>query len=698
MAKNRSTKTARKSLGKRVRRLLVTSALPYANGPIHLGHLVETIQTDIWIRFQKLSGNEAYYFCADDTHGTPIMIAAKKAGKTPEEFVAQIQKEHFRDFQGFLVEFDNYYTTNSPENKAYSELIYEAAKKKGSIARRTIRQLYSEEDGMFLPDRFVKGTCPKCKSPDQYGDSCEVCGSTYAPTDLIDPRSAISGTVPVLKDSEHIFFKLGDYQTFLETWLSNGVVPGIKRKLDEWLKDGLRDWDISRDGPYFGFPIPGEKDKFFYVWLDAPIGYMASAKNYFDQNDPEQWESFWKKGDGEIHHFVGKDIVYFHTLFWPALLEAAGFQKPVRVHVHGFLTINGEKMSKSRGTLVRAETYLKYLEPEALRYFYASKLGAGVDDLDLSADDFISRWNADVVGNITNIFSRLCGGIAPKLESRLGKLSPAGKTLKKDALATAQKVKTFYEALEYSKAMREISTLADSINRLIAEKEPWKLIKTNPEEARTVITDALCSARILAALLKPALPSFASGVENLLNLKDELTFANLDFEFPVGHTIHPYRNLAGRLESNDFAFMMEEERKAVEASGSKTTAEKTQPAKSATKPQTPAETGIISIDDFGKIEIRAGKIIKADFVEGADKLLRVELDVGESEPRQVFAGIRAAYAPEDLVGLTVACVANLAPRKMKFGISSAMLLAAGDGAGLTLFVPHRTAKPGDRLK
>ncbi|HNJ36196.1 MAG TPA: methionine--tRNA ligase, partial [Leptospiraceae bacterium] len=351
-----------------MRKLLVTSALPYANGPIHLGHLVETIQTDIWVRFQKLCGHEAYYFCADDTHGTPIMIAAKKAGKTPEEFTAEIQKQHYRDFNGFFINFDNYYTTNAPENREFSELIYEAAKKKGNIARKTIRQLYSEVDGMFLPDRFVKGTCPKCKSPEQYGDSCEVCGSTYSPTDLIDPKSTVSGDTPVLKETDHLFFKLGDYQKFLETWLGKGVSPGIKRKLDEWLTDGLRDWDISRDAPYFGFAIPGEKDKFFYVWLDAPIGYMASSRNFFNQNDPSRWDEFWKDGSGEIHHFIGKDIVYFHTLFWPALLEAGGFQKPARVHVHGFLTVNGEKMSKSRGTLVRAENYLKHMEPEALRY------------------------------------------------------------------------------------------------------------------------------------------------------------------------------------------------------------------------------------------------------------------------------------------------------------------------------------------
>ena len=693
-----------------MRKLLVTSALPYANGPIHLGHLVETIQTDIWVRFQKLCGHEAYYFCADDTHGTPIMIAAKKAGKTPEEFTAEIQKQHYRDFNGFFINFDNYYTTNAPENREFSELIYEAAKKKGNIARKTIRQLYSEVDGMFLPDRFVKGTCPKCKSPEQYGDSCEVCGSTYSPTDLIDPKSTVSGDTPVLKETDHLFFKLGDYQKFLETWLGKGVSPGIKRKLDEWLTDGLRDWDISRDAPYFGFAIPGEKDKFFYVWLDAPIGYMASSRNFFNQNDPSRWDEFWKDGSGEIHHFIGKDIVYFHTLFWPALLEAGGFQKPARVHVHGFLTVNGEKMSKSRGTLVRAENYLKHMEPEALRYFYASKLGPGLDDLDLSRDDFLSRWNADIVGNITNIYSRLCGGILPKLGSTLSKsISKEGTALKKEGIAAADKVKQHFDTLEYAKAIKEISAFADSINRFVASKEPWKTIKTNPEEARQVVTDALNSARILAGLLKPVVPSFVRGVENLLNLKEEITFQNLDQKLPSEHIIHPYRNLAGRMDEKVFDAMLEEEARLAAAEKPAASAEKTAPetgAKSQSKAsEKPAEkagdqakSGLISIEDLEKVELRAGRILHAELVEGADKLLRVELDVGEAEPRQVFAGIRAAYKPEDLTGLTVACVANLIPRKMKFGISSAMLLASGKDAELTLYTAHRQAKPGDRLK
>ncbi len=688
-----------------MKKILVTSALPYANGPIHLGHMVEAVQTDIWVRFQKLCGNEAYYFCADDTHGTPVMIAAKKAGKTPEEFTGDIRRQHQRDFNGFFINFDNYYTTNSEENREFSEFIYESAKKKGNIARKTIRQLYSEADGMFLPDRFVKGTCPKCKSPDQYGDSCEVCGSTYSPTDLIEPRSALSGAVPVLKDSEHLFFKLGDYQEFLEKWLSGGVAPGIKRKLDEWLKDGLRDWDISRDAPYFGFAIPGEKDKFFYVWLDAPIGYMASSRNFFNQKDPQKWDEFWKAGKGEIHHFVGKDIVYFHTLFWPALLEAAGFQKPKRVHVHGFLTVNGEKMSKSRGTLVRAETYLKHMEPEALRYFYACKLGPGLEDLDLSREDFLSRWNADVVGNITNIYSRLCGGILPKLNSKLSaSVSAEGKKLKKEGLDAAKKVQKFYESLEYAKAMKEISAFADSINRFVAEKEPWKQIKSDAEAARQCVTDALEAGRVLAGLLKPVLPSFVQGVENLLNVP-EITFANLDESMPSGHAVHPYRNLAGRIDPAVFDAMMEEEAKSVaEAAGAapapaatgKTAAGKSSPPANA--PSAAQTSGIITIDDLAKVELRAGRILKAEFVEGADKLLRVELDVGESEPRQVFAGIRAAYKPEELTDLVVTCVTNLQPRKMKFGISSAMLLASGEGADLTLYTPHRKAKPGDRLK
>lgn len=679
---------------KKQRQLLVTSALPYANGPIHLGHLVETIQTDIWVRFQKLCGHEAYYFCADDTHGAPIMIAAQKAGKTPEDFVAEIHADHSRDFAGFFIEFDNYYTTNSPENKGFSEFIYNSAVKKGHIARKTINQLYSNADGMFLPDRYVKGTCPKCKSPDQYGDSCEVCGSTYAPTELIDPKSAVSGDTPVLKESEHLFFKLADFQKFLEKWLKGGASDSIRKKLDEWLKDGLRDWDISRDGPYFGFAIPGETNKYFYVWLDAPIGYMASSRNYFEKKrDAKKWDYFWKEGKGEIHHFIGKDIVYFHTLFWPALLEAGDFAKPAHVHVHGFLTVNGEKMSKSRGTLVRGSTYLKHLEPEALRFFYASKLGPGLDDLDLSRDDFSARWNADVVGNITNIYSRLCGGILSKLDLRLSaSLSTEGEALLEAAIAGAQKAAGHYDALEYTRVVREAAAIADSINRFVAEKEPWKQMKASPEDARQTCTDALNAARVLAGLLKPILPSFAQGVENLLAIQP-VTFQNLSERLPANHVIHAYRNLAGRIEPEDFDRMLQEEEK---AAGAKTAAP-TQGKPAAAAAQTTTE-GTITIDDLARVELRAGKITRAELVEGADKLLRVELDVGEAESRQVFAGIRAAYKPEDLTDLMVVCVANLLPRKMKFGISSAMLLASGEGADLTLYTPHRKAKPGDRLK
>lgn len=690
------------------RQLLVTSALPYANGPIHLGHLVETIQTDIWVRFQKLCAHEAYYFCADDTHGAPIMIAAQKAGKTPEEFVAEIHADHSRDFSGFFIEFDNYYTTNSPENKGFSEFIYNSAVKKGHIARKTINQLFSNADGMFLPDRYVKGTCPKCKSPDQYGDSCEVCGSTYAPTELIDPRSAVSGDTPVLKESEHLFFKLADFQSFLEKWLKKGASESIRKKLDEWLKDGLRDWDISRDGPYFGFAIPGENNKYFYVWLDAPIGYMASSKNFFEKRDAKKWDYFWKEGKGEIHHFIGKDIVYFHTLFWPALLEAGDFAKPAHVHVHGFLTVNGEKMSKSRGTLVRGSTYLKHLEPEALRFFYASKLGPGLDDLDLSRDDFVARWNADVVGNITNIYSRLCGGILSKLELKLSRsLSKEGEALMDAAVAGAERAAKHYDALEYTRVVREAAAIADSINRFVAEKEPWKQIKTAPEDARQTCTDALNAARVLAGLIKPILPSFVQGVENLLAIQP-VTFQNLSETLPSDHVIHAYRNLAGRIEPEDFDRMLQEEEKTALASApakaqtaqgkpaGSTSDKSAAPAQAGTAGGTP--DGIITIDDLARVELRAGRITKAELVEGADKLLRVELDIGEAEPRQVFAGIRAAYKPEDLADLMVVCVANLLPRKMKFGISSAMLLASGEGPDLTLYTAHRKAKPGDRLK
>lgn len=686
------------------RKILVTSALPYANGPIHLGHLVEYIQTDIWVRFLKLQGHEVYYFCADDTHGTAIMIAARKEGITPDELVDRVQKEHMRDFELFGIKFDNYYTTNSPENRELSEYIYNKSKEKNRIARKNVRQLYCETDGMFLPDRFVRGNCPVCNSPDQYGDSCEVCSSAYSPEDLKNPKCAVCGNPPEFAESEHLFFQLNKCRESLLKWITTPgrVEDGVRKKMDEWLKGELRDWDISRDGPYFGFEIPGEKNKFFYVWLDAPIGYMAASKNYFSDR-MDVWDDFWKREAGtEVYHFIGKDIAYFHTLFWPALLESADFRTPTAVFVHGFLTLNGEKMSKSRGTLISAESYLRHLDPMALRYFYAARISGGLDDLDLASHEFIAKYNADVVGNLTNIFSRLCGSLAAKIDHTLSDgLSIDGELLEKTALDLSKQVMASFEARNFSRATREITSLGDEINRFINEREPWKSVKTDPESARATLTDALNAGRILAFLIKPILPVFAAAVEELLALSEELTGKNFEERFNAGHKIRAYRHISARIDPADFAAMLETEKKRIEAAAAKAkgaTEGKKEVRQERKESMETTGEGLISIDEFSRVSLKAGKILSASTVEGADKLLKIELDLGEEKPRTVFAGIRSSYTPEELVGLTVASVANLQPRKMKFGVSEAMLLAAGGADGLTLFVPHRSARPGDPLK
>ncbi len=685
------------------RRVLVTSALPYANGPIHLGHLVEYIQTDIWVRYLRLKNAEAYYFCADDTHGTPVMLAATREGVTPDELVERVQREHYRDLSGFGVEFDLYYTTNSPENRELASAIYLKAKAAGHIARRNVSQLYCENNQkhkpMFLPDRFVKGVCPNCGALDQYGDSCEVCGATYSPHDLKDPHCALCGSVPTLRDSEHLFFKLGDFQKFLKDWISapGRVDPGVLKKMSEWLDGELRDWDISRDGPYFGFEIPEESNKFFYVWLDAPIGYMAASRNYFvGKNRAADWDAFWKRDDEtEVYHFIGKDIVYFHTLFWPAVLHAGGYRAPSAVFVHGFLTLNGEKMSKSRGTLLRAETYLRFLNPEALRYYYAARLGGALDDIDLSATDFIQKWNADVVGNLANIFSRLASGIAKKLDFTLAAgLSPEGEALFAASAAAVKEIDAAYESRSYARVVREINQVGAAINRFVNDAAPWNQIKTDPEAARQTLTDALQATRPLIVALKPILPQFAAGLETLL-AAPPLDFQNFADRFAPLHRINAYEHLVKRIEESDFNAMLEEEKK-ISAAAAAPALATPQPA----KPQpAPAQTpGLITIDDLARVDLRVGKILEAELIEGADRLLALRVDLGEERPRSVIAGIRAAYQPADLIGLSVAAVANLEPRKMKFGVSEAMLLAAGEGESLSLFTPHRSAKPGDRLR
>ncbi|TGK29787.1 methionine--tRNA ligase [Leptospira yasudae] len=711
------------------RKILVTAALPYANGPIHLGHVLEGIQTDIWVRFQKAKGNECYFFCADDTHGTPVMLAARKEGITPEQLIERVQQEHYRDLTSFGIQYDNYYSTNSNENKSISEEIYLKLKEKGHISRRSIEQAYCENDKMFLPDRFIKGTCPNCKSKDQYGDNCEVCGATYSPKDLIDSHCALCGTSPVRKDSEHIFFELGNFhrkkveaataedpkkrsnEFYLEDWIQGGTVEGVQKKLSEWLdsEDGLQAWDISRDGPYFGFEIPGEKNKFFYVWLDAPIGYMASSKNFFEEkfpNEPNKFDSFWKKENSEnaeIVHFIGKDILYFHTLFWPAMLEGSGYRAPSKVHVHGFITVNGEKMSKSRGTFINANTYVKHLDPEHLRFYLAGKLGPGMDDLDLSFDDYTSKVNADLVGNLVNLVSRISTSILDQLDRTLGVLTEDGKELlneliyQKVRVGTDEKsvcevIKDAYEQKNYARVMREITRLGDTVNRYVNDNAPWKLIKENPDKAREVVTTTLNASRFLAAYLYPVVPNISEKIYELLKLEGTPKFDDLDLSNVLEKTkVNPYEMITKRVDEKAISAMLEENKQSVEAS------KKTEPAKT-TEGSSQEERLEISIEDLAKVELRVGQIVEAGPVEGADKLVNVKVDLGELGIKNVFAGIKVAYQPEDLKGLKVVVVANLKPRKMKFGVSEAMLLASGEGETLSLFVPHKDAKPGDKLK
>lgn len=673
------------------RKLLVTTALPYANGSIHLGHMLEGVQTDIWVRFQKLSGNECYFFCADDTHGTPVMLAAKKEGVSPEELVEKIHKEHYKDLTGFYIEYDNYYSTNSPENRHFSEEIYNKLKNKSHIAEREIEQSYCEHDKMFLPDRFIKGTCPKCGAKDQYGDGCEVCGSNYSPKDLLESHCAICGNTPGLKKSKHLFFKLQDFQKELSTWIENPnhVHEGVRNKLQEWFSQGLQEWDISRDGPYFGFEIPGEKNKYFYVWLDAPIGYMASSKNYFKDNP--LFDEFWKSGDGEIVHFVGKDILYFHALFWPAMLLGGDYKTPNRVNVHGFITVNGEKMSKSRGTFIKAATFLKYLDPEHFRFFIASKLNDTLDDLDLNFADFSSKVNSDLIGNFINIISRTGTSILDKLDRKLGTLSLEGKSLVESLIASKSDILKNYEDKNYSKVMKEIARLGDTVNKYVNDKAPWNLVKTNQEEAREVVTAAINSARILAIYLQPIIPKISENIFKFLSLNSNVPFSDLE-KIIENVKILPYEMLSQRVDEKAVTNMLEENKE------SQQDEKKIQPSSPTESKANPSVMGLISINDLTKVELRVGLIKEANHVEGADKLLNVKVDLGEKGIKNVFAGIKSAYKPEELVGMKVVVVANLEPRKMKFGMSEAMLLASGKEETLSLFVPHRNANPGDILK
>ncbi len=674
------------------RNILVTSALPYANGPIHLGHLVEYIQTDIWARFQRLRDNTCYYVCADDAHGTPIMLRARQDGITPEELIAATKKEHEADFADFLIVFDNYYSTHSDENREFASSIYLKLRDEGHIHTKTIKQAYDPEAEMFLPDRFIKGSCPKCGAEDQYGDNCEVCGATYDPTELKNPVSAVSGATPIEKDSEQYFFKLSDFSDMLQQWLKDGhVQKEVANKLDEWFEEGLKDWDISRNAPYWGFEIPDAPGKYFYVWMDAPMGYMASFKNFCDKNDIN-FDDYWRPDESgenktELYHFIGKDIARFHTLFWPAVLDGAGYRKPTAVFCHGFLTVNGQKMSKSRGTFIKARTYLENLNPEYLRYYYTAKLSSGVDDIDLNLEDFMQRVNSDLVGKVVNIASRCAGFITKKFNKQLSAELPEPQ-LYKNIVAAGEQIAEFYENREYNKAVREIMAQADKANVYIDENKPWVLIKEQgrEDEVQKICTQGLNMFRLLMTYLKPILPATAEKSEAFLNT--ELTWANIAQPL-LAHKINKFKPLLTRIEKEQIEAMTE------------ASTESMPTAKEAAITGPLADDPIadeISFDDFAKIDLRIAKIVKAEHVEGADKLLQLTLDLG-GQTKNVFAGIKSAYNPEDLEGKLTVMVANLAPRKMRFGLSEGMVLAAGPG-GKELFILHPDdgAMPGMKVK
>ncbi|STX52897.1 methionyl tRNA synthetase [Legionella busanensis] len=666
------------------RKLVVTSALPYANGPLHLGHLVEHIQTDVWVRTHKMLGNTCISVCGDDAHGTPIMLKAEQLGISPEELTTQMKQSHEQDFQDFAIHYDYYHTTHSSENQALASKIYQQLEANGDIVKKTIRQAYDPVKEMFLPDRYVKGTCPKCKTPDQYGDNCEACGATYSTTDLIDAVSAISGAKPIEKESEHYFFDLPRYEQLLKEWTRQGHLQlEVSNKLDEWFAAGLKQWDISRDAPYFGFPIPGTVNKFFYVWLDAPIGYMASFQKYCEINGLN-FDDYWSKNSSaELYHFVGKDIVYFHALFWPAILAGSNHRLPTAIFTHGFLTVNGQKMSKSRGTFIEARTYLNHLHPEYLRYYFAAKLNGRVDDLDLNFDDFINRVNADLVGKVINIASRCAGFINKRFDNQLAeKLSEPA--LYQDLLNLRETIIDAYLQRDYAKAIRQIMDCADRVNQYIDTNKPWVLAK-NPEQlpdVQTICTMGLNLFRILITYLKPVLPLMATQAESFLNC-DSLTWNSLDKPL-LNHAIKSFTPLMIRVERDKIdALLTETKENLINNKQS--------------KPMKPTQTDSISIDDFSKVDLRVAKIIAAEPVEGADKLLRLKLDLGDSQ-KQVFAGIKTAYAPADLVGRLTIVVANLAPRTMRFGVSEGMVLAAGDGKQIFLLQPDTGALPGMKVK
>ncbi len=680
------------------RKILVTSALPYANGPIHLGHLVEYIQTDIWVRFQKLRGHECYYVCADDTHGTPIMLRAQQEDISPETLIARMHEQHQLDFAGFGVGFDNYYSTHSEENRELAEEIYRRLQRAGHITKRSIKQAFDPVKNLFLPDRFIRGECPRCGAPDQYGDSCENCGATYLPTELKNPVSALSGAKPVEKESEHYFFKLSDFEPMLREWLHPDITqvrhvqPEVANKLTEWFAAGLKDWDISRDAPYFGFEIPNAPGKYFYVWLDAPIGYMASFKNLCDRAGLD-FDEFWGKGSQtELYHFIGKDILYFHALFWPAMLEGAGYRKPTAILAHGFLTINGQKMSKSRGTFINARTYLNHLDPEYLRYYFAAKLNSRVEDIDLNLDDFSARINSNLVGKYVNIAARSAGFITKQFNGRLS-TQLVNMDLLRDVQQAADAIASAYEDREFAEAIRLIMGLADRANEFVDEMKPWVLSKdpVKKSDLHQVCSTSINLFRLLTIYLKPVLPRLTQQVEVFLNVP-ALAWRDAT-SLLTDHAIRPYRHLAVRVDPKAITAMLAETKESTKVN---TETSPTPPPAGplADDPLRPE----ITIDDFAKVDLRIARIVKAGYVEGADKLLQLTVDIG-GEQRNVFAGIRGAYDPKDLEGRLTVVVANLAPRKMKFGLSEGMVLAAGPGGkDLWLLSPDEGARPGMRVK
>jgi methionyl-tRNA synthetase len=697
------------------RRILVTSALPYANGPLHLGHILEAIQTDIWVRFQKLRGHECYYVCADDTHGTPIMLKAQSEGITPEQLIARVNVEHQRDLAGMLIDMDNFGSTNSVENRALCDRTYLMHRQAGYIDKRSVRQAYDETAKMFLPDRYVKGICPVCATADQYGDSCENCGSTYTPADLKDPISVVSGTTPVWRESEHYFFRLSAFETALNEWIAGGAVQeSVARKLDEWFSQGLRDWDISRDAPYFGFEIPGAPLKYFYVWFDAPIGYLASFTQLCARTALKFDDFLSVDSKAELHHFIGKDILYFHTLFWPAVLQASAMRRPTAVHAHGFLTINGQKMSKSRGTFITARRYLDKFPAEYLRYYFAAKLSSGIDVMDMNLDEFTTRLNSEIVGKLVNIASRCAGFIA---KSSAGKLadSLADDDLYAAFVAAGDTLAAAYEARDTAAAMREIMALADRANQYVDSRKPWMLAKDpgKAAEVQSVCTQALNLFRILMIYLQPVLPQMAGRARAFFKEADWTWAARAT---PLlSQDISAYEPLAVRLDPKVVASLVVPEAAATAAATPADPAAPPAAAPPTAAPPAAAKPGasdaatlaaaasvegnLISIDDFLRIDLRVAKILSAELIAGADKLLKLRVDVGELGEREIFAGIRAAYDPASLVGRLIVVVANLEPRKMRFGVSEGMMLAAGPG-GTEIFAlsPDSGAKPGMRVK